>query len=628
MTFFSTDNVSKRYGEKILFENLNFGLSKGDKTALVAPNGTGKSTLLRIIAGLDQPDSGKVMIKNGISVALLEQEPQLDNALTINQVIYHGNQQMADCIDAYHKAVHDQATDFNESTQKAFEKASVEMDRLNAWDYEIRLEQILGKLNIHDLTRVTGTLSGGEKKRVALAMCLLDNPDVLLLDEPTNHLDVDMIEWLEGYLQKSTMSLFMITHDRYFLDRVCNVILELESGKLYTHKGNYSFYLQKKQERETVEEVEREKAKQFLKREIEWIRRSPKARTTKSQARVDAFYETQEKFSGKKTQLDLKLDVKTSRLGSKILELHQISKSFDSKSILNPFSYTFSKGERIGILGKNGVGKSTFLKLITGEMLADSGLIETGETIQFGYYKQEHLQFDENKRVIDLAKDTAEYIQLADGNQVSASKFLEFFMFPPSLQYAPIASLSGGEKRRLSLMLVLLKNPNFLILDEPTNDLDLQTMQKLETFLLEYSSCLIIVSHDRFFMDNLVEHYFVFEGNGKIKDYNGSYASYRLEFNQNDSSLKNNDKKTQVEPKSQPEKSKPKKRTYAQQKEFSTLEKQIQQLEDEKAVLEAKLSSGKTTLDEITKASIRIGELLEEIDEKSLRWLKLAELDE
>jgi len=628
MTLLSVENLSKSYGEKGLFKNLNFGLKKGDKTALVAPNGTGKSTLLNILAGLDHADEGKVMSRNGLRLDMLSQEPVLDKTKTISEYINHSNTDTVRIINAYHKAVDAQTEDFNDKTHRQFELAAAEMDRVDGWNYEQRLEQILGKLDIHDLDQQIGTLSGGERKRVALAFTLLDNPDLLILDEPTNHLDLDMIEWLEKYLQKSTMTLLMVTHDRYFLDRVCDHILELDNEKLYHHKGNYSFYLQKKAEREEVFDIEREKAHQFLRKEIDWIRRAPKARTTKSQSRVDAFYEMQDKFSGKKPQVELKLEVQTSRIGNKILELEGISKAFGDNRILNPFTYTFSKGERIGIIGKNGVGKSTFLKILTGEIKADSGRLETGETIIFGHYRQQGLEFDDTKRVIDVVKDVAEFIKLSDGNSISASKFLEFFLFPPAMQYTQIEKLSGGEKRRLGLMMVLLRNPNFLILDEPTNDLDLITMNKLEEFLLDFGGCLILVSHDRFFMDKLVEHYFIFEGEGKIKDFNGTYTEYREILNEkaeNEQKQKPVQQASQVKTVEKEDKSQVKKLTFAEQKEYTKLEKEIQKLEDEKAVLEAKLSAGKVSLEEITEASVRIGEILELIDEKSMRWLELAE---
>ncbi|TNE72757.1 ABC transporter ATP-binding protein [bacterium] len=630
MTYLSTENLSKRFGEKILFQGLSFGLQKGDKTALVAPNGTGKSSLLKILAGKDQADEGEAMLRNGIRVGFLEQEPELDAGKTISEFINQRSSETVRIIQAYHEALDAQSANYNEKTHQAFERASAEMDRVDGWNYEQRLEQILGKLDIHDLDQSISTLSGGERKRVALAFTLLDEPDLLILDEPTNHLDVDMIEWLEKFLQRSTMSLLMVTHDRYFLDSVCNHILELDGGKLYHHNGNYSFYLQKKAEREEALGVEQGKAIQFLKREIDWIRRSPKARTTKSRSRVDAFYDTQEKYGTKKVEQELKLEVKTSRIGKKILEIKGMNKSFGDKVMLRDFEYTFSKGERIGIIGKNGVGKSTFLKLITGEIQTDSGSLETGETIIYGHFRQQALDFNPEKRVIDVVRDVAEYIEMADGNRISASKFLEHFLFPPSIQYTHISKLSGGEKRRLGLMLVLIKNPNFLILDEPTNDLDLQTMNKLESFLADFPGCLILVSHDRYFMDQLVDHFFVFEGEGIISDFAGTYSEYREMAQEKERAQKQD----AYEPKTSPKAASPtpapkkKKMSYAEQKEFGKLEKEIAQLEGEKNKLEALLASGGMSYEDLAETSEKIGKLIEQIDEKSMRWLELAELAE
>ncbi|MEP5944810.1 MAG: ribosomal protection-like ABC-F family protein, partial [Balneola sp.] len=527
MTYLSTENLGKKYGLKLLFEDLTFGISKGDKTALIAQNGVGKSTLLKILAGKETPDSGKVMIRNGIKVAMLEQEPELDDSMTINQFIAHGENEMVKVVQQYEKAVAAQAEDYNEKTQEAFDKALAKMDAANAWDYEQRLHQILSVLNIHDLDQDISSLSGGQRKRVALAFALLDDPDLLILDEPTNHLDVEMIEWLEAYLTKSTMTLLMVTHDRYFLDRVCNHILEIEDGQLYHHKGNYEYFLQKKAEREEVYATEIAKAGKLMKKEQEWMRRQPKARTTKSKSRIDAFYQTEKKAKSGKVKQEVKLEVDMSRIGGQVLELKKVSKSFDDLVILKDFEYSFNKGERIGIIGKNGVGKSTFLKIITGEEPVDSGEVETGQTIVYGHYKQSGIEIKEKERVIDVIKEIAEVIVLANGDTISVSQFLEHFMFDSKMQYTPVSKLSGGEKRRLGLMMVLIKNPNFLILDEPTNDLDLITLEKLEGFLSNFGGCLIIVSHDRYFMDNLVEHYFVFEGDGVVNDFNGTYSEYR-----------------------------------------------------------------------------------------------------
>jgi ATP-binding cassette subfamily F protein uup len=650
MTYLSVDKLSKNYGLKVLFENLTFGIQKGEKMALIAPNGTGKSTLLRILAGQETPDRGEVMTRNGIRIAFLDQEPALQPELTISGYISSGTSEAARIAIAYEKAVHDQAENFNDTTAAAYEKASAAMDAAGAWDYEQRLAQILGKLNIHDLDQPISTLSGGEKKRVALAFALLDEPDLLILDEPTNHLDVEMIEWLETYLTRSTMTLLMVTHDRYFLDRVCNQILELSEGVLYHHRGNYSYYLEKRAEREEVFATEVAKAGQLLKKELDWMRRQPKARTTKSKSRIASFYETEKKASSRKPDAEMRLEVTMSRMGNKILELEKVSKAWGDKVVLRDFSYTFSKGERIGIIGPNGVGKSTFLKLLNGEVAPDSGKIDTGTTIVFGHYRQQHKPLPEDVRVIDVIKEVAEVITLSDGSRITASQFLEHFMFPGAVQYAPVAKLSGGERRRLALMMVLVQNPNFLILDEPTNDLDLVTLGKLEEFLLGFGGCLIVVSHDRFFMDRLVQHYFAFEGDGKIRDFNGTYMEYRelqeeLEEESRrqasevragaraDSSAAGTGKGAAVTGKgaavtgkgAAASPSAGPKLTDNERKEFSKLEQEIAKIEIKKSEIEAQLSSGALPYDQLQQLSADYARLSGEADEKTLRWLELAE---
>lgn len=629
MTYLSTENLSKNFGIKPLFEDLTFGISKGHKTALIAPNGTGKSTLLKILAGEMEPDSGKVMTQKGLQIGFLAQEPEMDESMTISEFIAHGNSEKIRVVQRYDKAVREQAEDYNTQTQQEFEKASAAMDASEAWDVEQQMEQILGVLSIHDLDQSIASLSGGERKRVALAFVLLDEPDLLILDEPTNHLDVEMIEWLEQYLAKSTMTLLMVTHDRYFLDRVCNHILELDYGKLYHHKGNYEYYLQKKAEREEVEATEIAKAGKLMKKELEWMRRGPKARTTKSKSRIKAFYETKDKATSAREEEELQLDVNMSRMGGKVLEVENLSKSFDDIVILNDFSYQFLQGERIGILGKNGVGKSTFLKILLGEEPVDSGEIETGETIVFGHYQQKGIQIDESKRVIEVIKEVAEVIELANGDKITASQFLEHFMFPGKMQYTPVEKLSGGEKRRLGLMMVLIKNPNFLILDEPTNDLDLLTLNKLEDFLQNFGGCLMIVSHDRFFMDKLVDHYFVFEGNGVIEDFHGTYEEYREEMLAK-ISLQGQAKKTSAAPKQEQKsksekKSEEKKLNYNERREFNKLEKEIAKLEEEKSALERKINADDLEYEELNKLSKEFEGLKEKLEEKELVWLELAE---
>ncbi len=629
MTYLSTENLSKNFGIKPLFENLTFGISKGDKTALIAPNGTGKSTLLKILAGEMEPDSGQVMTQKGIQIGYLAQQPKLDESMTIMEFIAHGDSDKIKIVQRYEKAVHAQAEDFNPQTRKEFEKASAAMDASDAWGVEQQMEQMLGVLNIHDLEQSISSLSGGERKRVALAFVLLDEPDLLILDEPTNHLDVEMIEWLEAYLAKSTMTLLMVTHDRYFLDRVCNHILELDYGKLYHHKGNYEYYLQKKAEREEVEATEVAKAGKLMKKELEWMRRGPKARTTKSKSRIKAFYETEEKATSGRDEAELQLEVNMSRMGGKVLEVEHLFKAFDETVILDDFSYQFLQGERIGILGKNGVGKSTFLKILLGEEPADSGTVDTGETIVFGHYQQKGLKLDESKRVIEVIKEVAEVIELANGDKITASQFLEHFMFPGKMQYTPVEKLSGGEKRRLMLMMVLIKNPNFLVLDEPTNDLDLLTLNKLEDFLQNFGGCLLIVSHDRFFMDKLVDHYFVFEGNGVVKDFHGTYSEYREQILDSMSSESPQKEKSAPEKKSKKEEQKPaeepKKLNYNERREFNKLEKEIAEMEKQKAELEQKMSGGDLGYEELNELSLEFEQLKETLEEKELTWLEMAE---
>lgn len=629
MTYLSVENLSKSFGLKPLFEGITFGISRGDKTALVAQNGTGKSTLLKILAGRENQDKGKVMTQNGLRIGYLEQEPELDSSMTIREYISQGNSDVIRIVQRYEEAVLAQAESFNEQTQEAFMKATAAMDAANAWDYEQRMEQILSKLNISDLNQSIVSLSGGERKRVALAFVLLDNPDLLILDEPTNHLDIDMIEWLEAYLAGSKVTLFMVTHDRYFLDRVCNHILEMEGGKLYHHKGNYSYFLQKKAEREEVERTEVAKAGQLMKKELDWMRRQPKARTTKSKSRIDAFYETKEKAGQTKTEQEMELSVSMRRIGGQILELEKISKSYGELVILDSFTYSFKRGEKIGIIGKNGVGKSTFLKIITGEEQADEGEIKTGATIEIGHYRQKGIEVDEDKRVIDVIKEIAQVIELADGKQISASQFLEHFMFTPEMQYTPVHKLSGGEKRRIGLMMVLIKNPNFLILDEPTNDLDLTTLQKLEEFLAGFGGCLIIVSHDRFFMDRLVDHYFIFEGEGVIKDHHGTFMEYRAlqaeEISEQKKENKAKYKKSGTETAGPQQKVPDNKLSFQERKEFQKLEKEISDLENEKSEIEKVLSGGALAADEVREQSERYGELLELLDTKTLLWLEMAE---
>ncbi|MFT5155478.1 MAG: ATP-binding cassette subfamily F protein uup [Bacteroidia bacterium] len=630
MNYLSVENLEKNLGERILFSNLNFGLNKGDKMALIANNGTGKSSLLKIIAGMDIPSQGQSVFRNGIRFGYLDQEPDFEHDITISELIKTANSEMLEIISSYHLAIDAQAENFDEKTQALVDGAMAKMDEVDAWDYERRLEEILTLFEINNKDQKVGSLSGGQKKRLALALALLDDPDVLILDEPTNHLDVAMIEWLEKHLIRAGTTLFMVTHDRYFLENVCNVILELHNGKLYTHNGNYSFFLQKRAEREEVKRIEIEKAGKKVKTEIDWIRRMPKARGTKSKARIQQFHATEAiSKSGVKEQ-ELKLSVKMSRMGGKILELKKIYKSYHDQFMLKGFEYTFKRGERIGIVGPNGVGKSTFLNIITGAVKADSGKRNLGDTVVFGYFDQKGLDFKPEMKVIDILKEHAEVIELGDGSKLTASQFLNHFMFPPAVQHNPVSKLSGGEKRRLHLMTVLIKNPNFLILDEPTNDLDLLTLNKLEDFLLDYQGCLLIVSHDRYFMDTLVDHLFLFEGEGKIRDFNGTYSDYRDELDERaarerSSQVKEADK-TRWKQNVQSE-TEVRKLSFKERHEFETLEKEISSLTQEKAELELFLNSGDSDYEKLRVTAERIETIISDLDEKELRWLELSEFE-
>lgn len=622
MNYLSVENLGKNYGERILFESLTFGLSQGDKMALIANNGTGKSSLLKIIASEDIADEGSVTLRKGIRTGYLAQEPNFDNLLTIDELLKRSQTNTNQLIQEYEQALEDFSND-NILNNKMLEDLTAKMDNANAWDYERRIKQILSKFNINNLSQKVGALSGGQKKRLSLALLLLDEPELLLLDEPTNHLDVDMIEWLEKYLQQQKITLLMVTHDRYFLDRVCNHILELEDGKLYHHTGNYAYFLEKRAEREAVYNTELSKANKLMKKELEWMRRSPKARTTKSKARITNFDNIKEKATNKKVTQELNLEIKMSRIGGKILELKKIYKSYHKIDILKGFDYTFKKGERIGIVGKNGVGKSTFLNILTGNETVDSGKVNVGETIVYGYFTQKGIQLKEDRRVIDSLKDIAEVIVMADGKKVSASQMLTHFMFPPKTQHTFVSKLSGGEKRRLYLLMVLMKNPNFLILDEPTNDLDLLTLNKLEEFLLQFSGCLIIVSHDRYFMDKLTDHLFVFKGNGEIKDEYCSYSEYREKQILEEKLIK--EQKVKVSEDKSVEK-KTNKVSYKDKFEYEQLEKDIEILEKQKQELEIELQKEGLSFDDINTKSEELGKIIQSLDDKTLRWLELDEL--
>ena len=620
MNYLSVENISKSFGERVLFEGLNFGLNYGDKVALIANNGSGKTSMLKIIAGKDVPGTGKVTLRNGIRIGYLEQEPVFNEKFTINELLYNSNAEVVKIIREYESALEMQTNDYNDASAERFEKASLEMEKANGWNFDNELKQILSKFKIVDLEAKVEMLSGGQKKRLALALLLIDAPDLLLLDEPTNHLDIEMIEWLEEYLKNQNITLLMITHDRYFLDRVCNHILELEDGKLYHHKGNYSYFLVKRDERESNFNVELSKAGRLMKKELEWIRKSPKARTTKSKARVDNFEVIKNKATSKKIKQELKLEVKMSRVGGKILELKKVYKSYGDLKILSGFDYTFKNGERIGIIGKNGVGKSTFLNIITQSLKPDSGKINVGETIVYGYFTQKGIQLKEDKRVIEVLKDIAEVIVMSDNKKITASQLLEHFMFPSNMQYTYVSKLSGGEKRRLYLLTVLMKNPNFLILDEPTNDLDLLTLNKLEEFLLDFKGCLILVSHDRYFMDKLTDHLFIFKGEGIIKDEYSSYSEYRTKLNKE---LKLEKKKEKVLSESS---EKANLFSYENRKEHKSLERQIEKLEKEKKQMEDFFKDSNVSYDLMHEKGKELENLNNLLDDKLNRWMELDEL--
>jgi ATP-binding cassette subfamily F protein uup len=639
MNLLSIENLSKSYGEKQLFKDLTFGISQGEKVALVARNGTGKSTLLRILCNKDNADSGRVVFRKDLRISFLDQNPEFNEELSIIDAVLLSENEITIAIKRYEKLIEEQTDEISAAQSKDLEEAIAMMDKTNAWAYEVRVKQVLDKLGLVKLSQQLKTLSGGQKKRVALAKVLIEEPDLLIMDEPTNHLDVDMIEWLEEYLENKDLSLFLVTHDRYFLDNVCNKIIELDQQKLYTYQGNYSYFLEKKAEREFNSAREVDKAQNLMRKELEWIRRMPKARGTKSKSRVDAFYDLKEKATDRRQIAEMELNVKMSRIGGKVIEMKKVYKSYDDFNILKGFDYTFKTGERIGIVGKNGIGKTTFLNLITGKELPDSGKINVGETIVFGYYSQAGLTLKEDKRVIEVVKDNiAEVISLGDGSKVSASQFLTLFQFPPEMQYTYVSKLSGGEKRRLFLLTVLVKNPNFLILDEPTNDLDLLTLQTLEEFLLHFKGCLVVVSHDRYFMDKLVDHLFVFEGDGIVKDFTGNYREWRDEVVEEELQLKKKQKQALVNQKNEKQDAvsitinttteKGRKRTFKEKYEFEQLQKEIATLEKEKQDLDLKLASSAGSHEEILLWSTRIGEVISAIDEKELRWLALSELIE
>lgn len=610
LNYASIENIGKSYGELELFSGLSFGINQGQKIALVAKNGTGKTSLLNILAGLDTPDSGEVNFRNNLKVAFLPQEPVLNPEFTIEQVIFDSDNETLKIIEAYEKALlnpHD-----TESFQKAFDK----VEAAQAWDFETEYKQILSKLKLDDLNKQVKHLSGGQKKRLALACILLDVPDLLILDEPTNHLDLEMIEWLEDTFKKEDFTLFMVTHDRYFLERVCNEILELDNKQLYSYKGNYSYYLEKREERLQLEETNQDKAKQLYKKELAWMRKQPKARGTKSKSRVDNVEIIRQRAQNRRADHEVQLEINMERLGAKIVEFHHISKSFGKKKLFENFNYNFQRGERIGIIGKNGTGKSSFLNILTGHIKPDSGKVVVGETIKFGYYTQSGISVKPGQKVIDVIREFGDYIPLKKGRQISAQQLLERFLFDRKKQYDFVEKLSGGERKRLYLCTVLIQNPNFLILDEPTNDLDIITLNVLESFLMDFPGCLVVVSHDRYFMDKIIDHLFVFE-NGEIKDFPGNYSDYReIGF------PKENEPKQESEVVKVSEKKKSG-LNYHEQKEMSKLEKEIEKLETKKEQLQQEFLNPLSG-EEITQKSLELKEVEEEIELKTERWFELS----
>jgi ATP-binding cassette subfamily F protein uup len=616
MNYLSVENISKSYGERVLFDNVSFGINKDQKIAFIAKNGSGKTTIMNMINGLDEPDTGQVVIRKEIKMAFLSQNNNLQDELTIEENIFASDNEILKVIERYEKALE------NPNDEEAYQRAFDDMDRHNAWDFETQFKQILYKLKLEDLKMKVKNMSGGQKKRLSLAIILISKPDLLILDEPTNHLDLEMIEWLEDYFAKENITLFMVTHDRFFLERVCNEIIELDNGKIYQYKGNYSYYLEKKEERLASENASIDKAQNLFVKELAWMRRQPKARTTKSKSRQDDFYVIKEKAESRRKENVVELEINMERMGSKIIEMVKLNKDFPDRTILKDFSYSFQRGERIGIIGKNGTGKSTFLNILTQTIQPDSGKVIIGDTIKIGYYTQSGINPKPGQKVIDIIKEYGEYIPLTKGKIISASQLLERFLFDAKKQYDFVEKLSGGELKRLYLCTVLIQNPNFLILDEPTNDLDIVTLNVLESFLLDFPGCLLVVSHDRYFMDKIVDHLFVFRGEGEIEDFPGNYSDFR---SYEDSAEPKNLNSVSTEKVSWKEKNTTSAGlNFNEQKEFNKLEREIKDLEYNKKQIEQEFADGKVADDKIEAKANELQKIIQSLEEKEERWFDLS----
>lgn len=616
MNYLSVENISKSYGERVLFDNVSFGINKDQKIAFIAKNGSGKTTIMNMINGLDEPDTGQVVIRKEINMAFLSQNNNLQDELTIEENIFASDNEILKVIERYEKALE------NPNDEEAYQRSFDDMDRHNAWDFETQFKQILFKLKLEDLKMKVKNMSGGQKKRLSLAIILISKPDLLILDEPTNHLDLEMIEWLEDYFAKENITLFMVTHDRFFLERVCNEIIELDNGKIYQYKGNYSYYLEKKEERLASENASIDKAQNLFVKELAWMRRQPKARTTKSKSRQDDFYVIKEKAESRRKENVVELEINMERMGSKIIEMVKLNKDFPDRTILKDFSYSFQRGERIGIIGKNGTGKSTFLNILTQTIQPDSGKVIIGDTIKIGYYTQSGINPKPGQKVIDIIKEYGEYIPLTKGKIISASQLLERFLFDAKKQYDFVEKLSGGELKRLYLCTVLIQNPNFLILDEPTNDLDIVTLNVLESFLLDYPGCLLVVSHDRYFMDKIVDHLFVFRGEGEIEDFPGNYSDFRAYEDSAEPKVLNSvsTEKTNWKEKQTATTG----LSFNEQKEFNKIEKEIKDLEFNKKQIEQEFADGKVADDKIEAKANELQKIIQFLEEKEERWFELS----